>query len=518
MAHEPAQSPASDDEAEQINPPSSPDGEAGESPIQDTAHIDDNTPSPPNEASPENDETGIQHTADQGSPPSSQNTAPPPTPSQQTPSASPPASPTLSLPPTPRTPRPWLWKCGRCGVRQIVVAAARCLKCGHHLCNTRNVQNFEGAQSPLPSPGGHQPWAKATPRRPPTPIPRKDMFGRKGGKTSHRRCPPAMVDHSGWRRWQTWRRETLAATLVYAAARDLNTPAGDGEDDDDRLMHLAREYLRYVPGTAGWHTEDERRRRRKLRRRILAAMDRERHDRMASREHDCSVDCDWPRECHLAWERADAARQEEEEDEDEDEEEEYEEYEDENEDDVEYMDYILMGEDEDQNENVEQQQEEEEEEVKTREMDDDEETVVPDTTQSDQGDDDQWADTDAYPCPYEVQYINGQAYPVYQAVRPQYSGQWRPMNPFAQHEPHIPATEEAATKESEDGAKCPVDPALWNTHEQTNGMSGDDEQEVEVGRAAEGREQEGESERDDGDDAAERLLLELHTAMMAGQF
>jgi hypothetical protein len=188
------------------------------------------------------------------------------------------------------------------------------------------------------------------------------------------------------------------------------------------------------------------------------------------------------------------------------------------------MYYILMCEDEDEDENAEQEEEE-----ATREMDDDKETVVPDTTQSDGGDDDQWADTDAYPYPYEVQYINGQAYPVYQAVRPQYSGQWRPINPFAQHEPQTPATEEEA-KELDDGAKCPVDPALWDTFEQTNGNDGEqeavqtsptspvseDDEEVEVGRA-ERTEQEGENERDDGDDAAERLLLELHAAMMAGQ-
>lgn len=493
-ALESAQSPVSDDEAEQVSPPSPPADESSEAPVQD------NTPSSPNDSSPEPDETPIQTTADQESPPPSQDT-PPSTPSHQTPS-SPPPSPALSLPPPPRSPRPWLWKCGRCAVRQPLVASARCLKCGHHLCNTRNVQTFEGAESPLPSASSAQPWVKPVPR-PPTPIPRKDPFGRKG-KRSHRRCQPAMVDHTAWKRRQVWRRETVAARLVYAAAQDLNTPAEDGEDDS--LTQLARVYLTYGPGTAGWHTEEEKRRRRKLRRRVMASMDRRRHAKMASREHDCSVDCDWPRECHYAWERAARAEQEEEE--------EYEEYEEENEDDDgEYMDYILMGEDEDAEENAEQ-----EEETTTREMDDDEETVVPDTTQSDQGDDDQWADTDAYPYPYEVQYINGQAYPQYQAVRPQYYGQWRPINPFAQHEPQTPATEEAAAKESDDGAKCPVDPALWESFEQTNGNGGEkeavqtsptspvseDDEEAEVGRA-ERTEQEGGNERDDGDDAAERL-------------
>lgn len=301
--------------------------------------------------------------------------------------------------------------------------------------------------------------------------------------------------------WQKCRREVFAEQLIHFTAEELAKPANDAETVADELgvTRAARRYITAAPGTAEWKSEGEVRRREKLRQRVVESMDRQRHAKMRTSLHDCSVDCDWPGECHQVLEQGKA---------------------DQDGDDDEYMDYILLAESDEEEESGNQ--------VAIDEVEDDKETVVPDTTQYDTGMS-QW-NHDAHP--YSVQYINGHAYPQYEANHARNYGYEQYIDYDAYPMPETETEDQSSPEEHlrEDG-NPPLDPAMWDSVESTSGgaeftqemvqtsptspESSDDESQT---HEAEKEASPGSESGDNGNEQEEETqLLEMHAALGAGQ-
>lgn len=183
-----------------------------------------------------------------------------------------------------------------------------------------------------------------------------------------------------------------------------------------------------------------------------------------------------------------------------------------------YMEYVRMGESEDEGEGTD------------AEVDDDKDSVVPDTTQYDNSAD-QW-DSDAYP--YPVQYINGIAYPAYEAAHARHYGYGQYgdySNARGETEAQEPsAAADIVTNEGHAHGDVPLDPAMWDNVQPTNGEgdslrdqvlqkspvspeSSDDEEE----QTKESEEVKGDSksETEDDEDEDARCIRELRTALAA---
>lgn len=205
-----------------------------------------------------------------------------------------PASPVQTSPDVPRRPaepRIWSWRC-KCGHQYSLGITNRCLFCSHRMCNTKALAG-QGTLSNVSidlSPEGIQ-RTKVQQSSLPTPIKRRDPLGK---IRKHRECK-TKFDFKGWSKWQIWRREVLAAQMIYHTAESMAVTARDGAEeaaDESDVARLARQCLAVAPGTMTWLSGRQIRRREKLRELMVKRMGRQRHTKMRTGLHDCSVDCD----------------------------------------------------------------------------------------------------------------------------------------------------------------------------------------------------------------------------------
>ncbi|KAG8163134.1 hypothetical protein KVR01_007612 [Diaporthe batatas] len=165
-----------------------------------------------------------------------------------------PSSPSSSPRPPP-TPCPWLWRCHSCYTIYRLAVTRRCLDCAHTFC----LGDAAGGN-------GHT----------------------TGGKKSRRRSGPckAEFDYTGWKARGAWRRTMLLnnedqTTSTSTSTSTTNVKKKGGWGDEHRAARAAGR------GDTQMRRFDDRREHLFLR-----------------KQHDCSLHCDFPSECHHALFRA----------------------------------------------------------------------------------------------------------------------------------------------------------------------------------------------------------------------
>lgn len=154
-----------------------------------------------------------------------------------------PVTQTQSQPPSnpPAPPLPWLWRCHACHTIYRLSCTRRCLSCAHVLCD-----------------GGSGPGGGGGGVLPPSPKRRRRHSSSGGGPCR------SEFDYAGWEAWGRWRR------------------GGEVEETDDDTV---------TDDNEGFAEEEKKKK--------LGERERKR-EMFARGEHDCSVHCDFPSECHNA--------------------------------------------------------------------------------------------------------------------------------------------------------------------------------------------------------------------------